>query len=121
MVHNVVHLQLRARRQLYPRGDVRSRPCLLKMPLGHLVLQGLPWPLCTPLKFHNFGSSKGCPSPSEHYQDQPKTKGSTICQPAKDNSSTQENNHSTNNHNDHLSSNNKEGDSQANNNSENEG
>ena len=120
MVHNVVHLQLRARRQLHQRGDVQGRPSLLKMPLGHLVLQGLPWPLCTPLKFHNFGSSKERPSSCEHHQDQPKTKSSTICEPAKDDSGTQENNYSANNHNNHLSPNNKEGDSQANN-SENKG
>jgi len=125
MVHNVVHLQLRTRRQLHPRGDVQGRPRLFEMPLRHLVLQGLPWPVCTPHKFHNFRSSKERPGSCEHHQDQP-TKGSTICEPAKDDSGTPENNnqegndHSTNNNNDHLIPNNEEGDTQANN-SEDEG
>ena len=122
MVHNVVHLQLRARGQLHPRGDVQGRPRLFKMPLRHLVLQGLPWPVCAPLKFHNFSSSKERPGSCEHHQDQP-TKGSTICEQAKNDSGTPKNNYSANNHNDHLSPNNEEGDIQTNNNNntENEG
>ena len=129
MVHNVVHLQLRTRWKLHPRGDVQGRPRLLRLPLGHLVLQGLPWIVRRSLKFHNFSSSKGCPSSCEHHQDQP-TQSSTIREPAKDdNSGTQEktnhqedNNHSTaNNHNHIYPNDNEEGDSQANNNNNNNG
>merc|ERR1719500_1533464 len=87
-------------------GRCTRQARLFEMPLRHLVLQGLPWPVCTPHKFHNFCSSKERPGSCEHHQDQP-TKGSTICEPAKDDSGTPENN-------------NQEGDTQANN-SEDEG
>merc|ERR1719237_65503 len=118
MVHNVVHLQLRPGWQLHPRGDVQGRPGLLRLPLGHLVLQGLPWLVCRPLKLHNFDSSKGCPSSCEHHKDQQ----TQSCEPAKNDISTQKNNnqegnnHSPANNHNHLCPNNEEGDSQANNN-----
>jgi len=125
MVHNIVHLQLRPRRKLHPRGDVQGRPRLLRVPLGHLVLQGLPWIVCRSLKFHNFSSSKGWPSSCEHHQDQP-TQSSIICEQAKDDSGTAEknnhqedNDHSTANNNNHICpNNNEEGD---NNNGEDKG